>query len=991
MQLHVLDLFLDCLTEENEKLIEFGMAGICNSCCDRKNAAILVQNGAIPLAIGCLTSPVEKTVLSAIATLFYLCNSSTRKEILTPTVAECMEKYAAARAVNVKLSNTAKAFLDKHLPDHKRVDSSQEPSVTIRRQEQQEDTADPPAPAVETATVEIAAAQTEAVETGAMETAAVETATVDTAAVEAGAMETAVVDTRVVETATVDTAAVKTAGVETPTVETAAVETAVAADEYGSLKTGWGCCFCERSETTDKAKDSKPGVTMKTGRGEGDVGLLVMTTEPCLADSRNWQLPRVLYGCSCGLLSSREDLFVCKECNQTCCRRCISEEIETVYCPSCLRQTEAADVEYQHEDGACNGSPLCHCTKCAVCCRAANRTRCHECADCPQCASALLTTAGEAGLTRVAVEGSPMGEITHTSDNGVTGQTSWSRRNGGPPCRLTWSCHSCGWSSTATGHVDTLVEQKAGAIFSDDGDERSGEECRKSDRRLLQLAQRLAHDLHSLQLNRQRPAPTLTQLARSRRLSGKITSKTPKAQPKLQMPAFLDKPMRMFLNKPRGQPFSNSSQVLSRPSDWNGLLGDCPDSKPPTGRSASCRVFGYPPDSNHVPSTTAIPFKSLPPESVTSAKRRPKPEVDDRSSTLLAEKPTELSDVDHPCPCSCSSNKLKPVFKQLVCKRTGRCPYCERYVIKPDPDPRSSQYVIREHTSGIRVLPLLTLRQHLPSPQSVGRNQTTHAIIEIRNMRPDPVHVVLCSSSCQNEVSRISSDAGTSHRTAIDWSRQEAEAQNHAEQATDQLHQPPGAIRHRQNSKVKSYWVYQHSDSGVGCREKRSAKWRTEDTCTSVRDGYYKRNVFPMEEWNAEENRLLATDIDACETLEGLSLQDAEEVNGDDDDDEKYENDMLEKEILRQLSSSDGDPQANNQAAIAYRCRHVVGVRISIAHTLDCGTPDPLSDSAKGIAASSEHRRFILHVVVKGINRGWGDSEERAIKFSVLVHLSLSD
>lgn len=31
-QLNVLELFLDCMTEPNEKLIEFGVGGICNSC-----------------------------------------------------------------------------------------------------------------------------------------------------------------------------------------------------------------------------------------------------------------------------------------------------------------------------------------------------------------------------------------------------------------------------------------------------------------------------------------------------------------------------------------------------------------------------------------------------------------------------------------------------------------------------------------------------------------------------------------------------------------------------------------------------------------------------------------------------------------------------------------------------------------------------------------------------------------------------------------------
>lgn len=32
VQLNVLELFIDCITEPNEKLIEFGVGGICNAC-----------------------------------------------------------------------------------------------------------------------------------------------------------------------------------------------------------------------------------------------------------------------------------------------------------------------------------------------------------------------------------------------------------------------------------------------------------------------------------------------------------------------------------------------------------------------------------------------------------------------------------------------------------------------------------------------------------------------------------------------------------------------------------------------------------------------------------------------------------------------------------------------------------------------------------------------------------------------------------------------
>lgn len=118
-QLNVLELFLDCITEPNEKLVEFGVGGICNACVDPANAAVVTQCGGIPLTIQCLSSPVRNTVNYALGALFYLCNASTKEEILRPEVIDVMERYAAADAVSVSFSNLAKAFLDKHVSPHK--------------------------------------------------------------------------------------------------------------------------------------------------------------------------------------------------------------------------------------------------------------------------------------------------------------------------------------------------------------------------------------------------------------------------------------------------------------------------------------------------------------------------------------------------------------------------------------------------------------------------------------------------------------------------------------------------------------------------------------------------------------------------------------------------------------------------------------------------------------------------------------------------------
>ncbi|XP_052189655.1 uncharacterized protein LOC127799559 [Diospyros lotus] len=113
-QLNVLELFLDCITEPNEKLVEFGAGGICNSCVDPANAAIITQCGGVPLIIQCLSSPVRNTVSYAIGALYYLCNASNKEGILRPEVVDVMKRYAAAGAVSVTFSNLAQAFLDKH-------------------------------------------------------------------------------------------------------------------------------------------------------------------------------------------------------------------------------------------------------------------------------------------------------------------------------------------------------------------------------------------------------------------------------------------------------------------------------------------------------------------------------------------------------------------------------------------------------------------------------------------------------------------------------------------------------------------------------------------------------------------------------------------------------------------------------------------------------------------------------------------------------------
>ncbi|KAL8503378.1 hypothetical protein ACS0TY_022205 [Phlomoides rotata] len=132
-QLNVLELFLDCLTEPNEKLVEFFVGRIwlvlCFSvfifslfsifvntqCEDPTNVVVIIQCDGIPLVIEYVSSPVRNTVNYALGSLNYLCNATTEDDILKLEIVEAIERFAAAGSVNMGFSNLAQAFLDKHV------------------------------------------------------------------------------------------------------------------------------------------------------------------------------------------------------------------------------------------------------------------------------------------------------------------------------------------------------------------------------------------------------------------------------------------------------------------------------------------------------------------------------------------------------------------------------------------------------------------------------------------------------------------------------------------------------------------------------------------------------------------------------------------------------------------------------------------------------------------------------------------------------------
>ena len=108
--LNVLDLFLDCLTEENTTLVEFAIGGLCNACLDRENKEFILEHNGVKLVMGCLGQDRENIVLSAITTLMYLVTPSSHAEITQDAVVDAMIQLADSP--NERISNLATVFLE---------------------------------------------------------------------------------------------------------------------------------------------------------------------------------------------------------------------------------------------------------------------------------------------------------------------------------------------------------------------------------------------------------------------------------------------------------------------------------------------------------------------------------------------------------------------------------------------------------------------------------------------------------------------------------------------------------------------------------------------------------------------------------------------------------------------------------------------------------------------------------------------------------------
>lgn len=113
-QLNVLDLFLDVISEEDDdKMVEFAVGGICNCCLEEPNQTFLLKSDCVELLIKCLSSYNEETVLSAATTLIYLITPTSKKTIVNQQTCNFMEQFS--HSSNKRLSNLATLFLQDYV------------------------------------------------------------------------------------------------------------------------------------------------------------------------------------------------------------------------------------------------------------------------------------------------------------------------------------------------------------------------------------------------------------------------------------------------------------------------------------------------------------------------------------------------------------------------------------------------------------------------------------------------------------------------------------------------------------------------------------------------------------------------------------------------------------------------------------------------------------------------------------------------------------
>ncbi|XP_029653512.1 armadillo repeat-containing protein 7 [Octopus sinensis] len=127
-QLNILDLFLDSLEDNDEKMVEFSIAGLCNCCLDEKNKEFIIKNDGVNLVKKhCLSGANEETLISALTCLMFLITPGSKKAILTEDFTKRIIDWSGNP--NARIKNLATIFIEDYFNKEDKVKSEDQASV----------------------------------------------------------------------------------------------------------------------------------------------------------------------------------------------------------------------------------------------------------------------------------------------------------------------------------------------------------------------------------------------------------------------------------------------------------------------------------------------------------------------------------------------------------------------------------------------------------------------------------------------------------------------------------------------------------------------------------------------------------------------------------------------------------------------------------------------------------------------------------------------
>lgn len=110
LQLNVVELFLDMLTEDDMNLVKFALGGLCNCCCDPGIQQSILSNEGLPLILQCMESADQGVIISALTILYFLPSKATASYLKASDTIEVLKKLVMSN--NAQLSNLSTIIME---------------------------------------------------------------------------------------------------------------------------------------------------------------------------------------------------------------------------------------------------------------------------------------------------------------------------------------------------------------------------------------------------------------------------------------------------------------------------------------------------------------------------------------------------------------------------------------------------------------------------------------------------------------------------------------------------------------------------------------------------------------------------------------------------------------------------------------------------------------------------------------------------------------